>query len=429
MGKTYQITEYASFAREKEMQGYTSLPQETFDALENFVLANRGKEADALELMGLSARKGVGRIITARNYVGVITMHDGTTIEILPKIFSGEAVDAGRTKGLLIKMLKSLRSAPFKSLQTTNVDIEKMNLFEAFIRMFIEEVFFIVKRGLKWNYETVQANEKVFKGRLKVAEHVGVNYAHRERCYVEYDEFNVNRVENKLLKSTLLYLYRHSGSSKNRNDIKTLLNCFVGVEESADYDGDFARIVPDRNTRDYEKALLWSRVFLRGKSFTSFAGSETAFALLFPMETLFESYVAAQLRRLCRNTGYRFSAQERRYYLFNEPGKRFQIRPDIVIRHQEENRVFLMDTKWKVLSDAGANYGISQADMYQVYAYHRKYGAESVTLIYPMNEKLEDRSIQYRSEDGVTVNVCFVNLYRAEESLKRMIRFQVSGTE
>ena len=32
-------------------------------------------------------------------------------------------------------------------------------------------------------------------------------------------------------------------------------------------------------------------VFLQGKSFTAFSGSEVAIALLFPMEKLFESYV------------------------------------------------------------------------------------------------------------------------------------------
>ena len=90
MGKTYQITEYGSFSRDKEVLGYTSLPQDTFDALENFVLSNSSTEDAALDIMGISARKGVGRIITAKNYVGVITMEDGTSIEILPKIYSNE---------------------------------------------------------------------------------------------------------------------------------------------------------------------------------------------------------------------------------------------------------------------------------------------------------------------------------------------------
>lgn len=116
MGKTYQITEYGSFVRDREVQGCISLPQGTFDALESFILTNSSRDTDALELMGLSARKGIGKIITAKNYVGVISMDDGTTIEILPKIYSSEAEDAGKTKKLLVEMLKTLRNSPFKSL-------------------------------------------------------------------------------------------------------------------------------------------------------------------------------------------------------------------------------------------------------------------------------------------------------------------------
>lgn len=421
MGKTYQITEYGSFVRDREVQGCISLPQGTFDALENFILTNSSRETDALELMGLSARKGIGRIITAKNYVGVISMNDGTTIEILPKIYSSEVEDAGRTKKLLVEMLKTLRNSPFKSLQTTSVDIEKMNIFEVFIRMFIDEVFFIVKRGLKCNYETVQLNENVFKGKLKFSEQIRYNYAHKERSYVEYDEFNINRVENKLLKSTLLYLYRHSVSSKNKNDIKTLLNYFIEVEESDDYVGDFAKIVPERNTKDYDTALLWSKVFLTGKSFTSFSGSEVAFSLLFPMETVFESYIATQMNRLLKGTDCILTAQDKKYHLFDEPGKRFLMKPDIVIRNKASKQIFIMDTKWKVLSDAKANYGISQADMYQMYAYQKKYDSVNVTLIYPMTDKVTSKNISYQSEDGAIVRICFVDLYQLKESLDTIV--------
>lgn len=421
MGKTYQITEYGSFVRDKEVQGCISLPQGTFDALENFILTNGNKETDALELMGLSARKGIGRIITAKNYVGVISMDDGTTIEILPKIYSSETEDAGKTKRLLVEMLKSLRNSPFKSLQTTSVDIEKMNIFEVFIRMFIDEVFFIVKHGLKCNYETIQSNENVFKGKLKFSEQIRHNYAHKERSYVEYDEYNINRVENKLLKSTLWYLYRHSVSSKNKNDIKTLLNYFIEVEESNDYAGDFAKIIPERNTKNYDTALLWSKVFLMGKSFASFSGSEVAFALLFPMETLFESYIATQMNRLLKGTDCTLSAQDKKYHLFDEPGKRFLLKPDIVIRNRISKQIFLMDTKWKVLSDAKSNYGISQADMYQMYAYQKKYSSENVTLIYPMTDRVKSKKIGYLSEDGVMVRICFVDLYKLKESLEQIV--------
>lgn len=271
------------------MDGYVTLPESTFFALENFVLTNRSKETDALELMGLSARKGIGKVIIAKNYVGVVSMKDGTTIEILPKIYSLVETSPEKTKKLLVEMLKTLKNSPYKNLQTTSVNVDKMSIFEIFIRMFLDEVFYIAKRGLKCSYETIQSNENFFKGKILFSQQIIHNYAHKERCYVEYDEFNINRVENRLLKATLQYLYRKTNSSKNKTDIKTLLNSFTDVDASINYEQDFAKIVADRNTTDYTTALRWCKVFLTGKSFTSFAGSEVAIALLFPMEVLFES--------------------------------------------------------------------------------------------------------------------------------------------
>lgn len=160
----------------KQVDGYSTLPEKTFEQLENFVLSNRNKETDALELLSLSAKKGLGKVITAKNYVGIISMNDGTTIEILPKIFSKTSYSVAQVKKLLVDMLKTLRNSPYKSLQTSQVDIEKMNIFEVFIRMFLDEVLFIVKRGLKSSYETISENESVFKGKLLFSEQIKHNY-------------------------------------------------------------------------------------------------------------------------------------------------------------------------------------------------------------------------------------------------------------
>lgn len=414
MKPIYQIKEFGSFVCNKDIPGYTSLPERTFSALEEFVLTNQNSETDALELMGLSARKGVGKIITAKNYVGIITMKDGTTIEILPKISSEIDDDEQglRTKKLLIDMLKTLRDTPYKTLQTSNVNIEKMNIFEIFIRMFIDEVFFIVKRGLKCSYESIEENATFFKGKMKFSQQIKYNHSHKERNFVEYDAFTVNRPENRLLKATLLHLYKHSTSSKNRNDIKILLNSFGEIEASVDYKTDFSKYIPDRNMKDYSTALLWSKVFLMGKSFTSFAVSEVAVALLFPMETLFESYIAALLKKELGIKGYLVSAQDRKYHLFDEPDKKFLMKPDIVITNKVNKSIFVMDTKWKVLSDSKHNYGISQADMYQMYAYQKKYSAINVTLLYPKTENVAgDQNIEFTSDDGVTVRIKFIDLF------------------
>lgn len=420
MKKPYTITEYGSFIAGKEIEGYTTLPESTFWALEEFILHNNGRDADVLEIMGLSSRKGIGKIITAKNFVGVITMTDGTSIEILPKVYSSDEYDYKKAKKLLVDMLKALKNITHKSFQTANVNVEKMNIFEIFIRMYIDEIFFIVKRGLKCNYETVQSNENVFKGKMLFSKQIKHNFIHKEKSYVEYDVFNVNRAENKLIKATLQYLYKTSSSIKNKSDIKTLLNSFTEVDASVNYQSDFAKVVSDRNMKDYTFAMLWSKVFLAGKSFTSFAGSEVAAALLFPMEKLFESYIAVHIKKLLNNSDYIVSTQDKTHYLFENSESRFWLKPDIVIKN--DSTVFVMDTKWKLLSGAKSNYGISQADMYQMYAYQKKYNAESVTLIYPMTDKVNaEKMIEYSSLDGAVVRVKFVDLFNVKESLSDIV--------
>ena len=410
MAKTITVREYESFTCNKSVPGHISLSESTFKNLEEFILANNNQDSDMLEFMGISVRKGIGKVITAKNYVGVISMNDGTTIEILPKIYS-EQDNVIEAKKLLIKMLKTLRTAPYKTMQKTNVNIDKLSIFEIFIRMFLDEVFSIVKHGLKCNYESIQDNLNVFKGKILFSKQIKHNIIHKEKFFVEYDEFNTNRAENKLLKSTLLYLYKKTTSNKNKNDIRTLLNSFVDVSESTNYTDDFSKCIADRNMKGYTTALLWSKVFLQGKSFTSFSGSNVAFALLFPMETLFESYVASLMKKQLQGTGYSVSAQDKGYHLFDNP-KKFMLRPDIVIKSKRDSEVFVMDTKWKLLSMTKANAGISQADMYQMYAYQKKYKAKNITLLYPKTaENLDENKLRFKSDDGVVVNVKFVDLY------------------
>lgn len=425
--KTYTITEYGSFVIGYNIKDdrYQNLPDRVFDKLETFVLENASKGTDATDLMGFSFKKNIGKVITAKNYVGVIALDDGTIIEILPKICGEDDIE--KVKKLLIRMLKSLQNSPFKSMQSTNLDVAKMPVFEIFIRMFITETFAVVKRGLKSGYETVEDNLTVCKGKLDFSNQIRHNLVHKETFYVRYDEFNNNRPENRLVKSTLKYLYRFSASSKNKADLKTLLNIFENVDESVNYDADFAKCSSDRNSKYYNTLLMWCKVFLKGKSFTSFAGSEVAYALLFPMETVFESYVAQQFRKQINPDEYTVSTQHAEKYLFtNITTNRnvFKLIPDIVIKNKQNKKlIFIMDTKWKLLNNnPSANYGISQADMYQMYAYQKKYESQNVTLLYPMTDEIDASApISYKADDNVTVNVRFVDLFNIKESLEKIV--------
>lgn len=421
----YTITEYGSFVRDKSVDGYEYLPAKVFDKLETFVLENAEKGSDAADLMGVSVKKNIGRVITAKNYVGVIALDDGSVIEILPKI-CGEDNEL-EVKKIFIRMLRALRNSPFKSMQATSINIDKLPIFEIFISMFISECFAVVKKGLKSGYETVEDNLNVCKGKIDFNSQIKNNLVHKEKFYVRYDEFNNNLPENRLIKSTLQYLFRFSAFSKNKTDLKTLLNIFENIDTSANVDADFEKCTKDRNSVQYGNILMWCKVFLKGKSFTSFAGSEVAYALLFPMEVLFESYVATNLSKIINPMEFSVSTQDRGYHLFDNPSK-FALRPDIVITRNGDNAKFIMDTKWKLLYDSpSSNYGISQSDMYQMYTYQKKYKAENVTLIYPLSDKInQNTDIIYKSDDNVIVNVKFIDLIDVKESLKKIIEFDKS---
>ena len=424
-----KIREYSAFRvgeRDGDYDGrYTTLTKKTFNSLEQFILNCKNDKNEAVEVMNISARRGIGKIISSKNYVGVITMANGTTIEILPKIYSAEYTDEEKqSKEILIKMLRTLYNMPSITLQSTSIDTSQMPLLEIFIRMFIDEVLNIIRSGLKSSYETLEENATFFKGKLKFAEHIRRNFIHRERNYISYDAFTVNRTENRILKTTLQFLYLHTSSSKNKTDIKNILPIFEEVEFSVDYKNDFAKITPDRNTKGYSTALEWAKVFLSGKSFTSFSGSETALALLFPMDKLFECYIASLVKKEMAASNYKVSTQHTGYYLFDEPKKTFRIRPDIVVisKKNPDNR-FVFDTKWKILDKSSNNYGISPGDMYQMYVYQKKYVANSVTLLYPLSHSIShDEKIKYITEGGnVVVTVKFIDLLNAKEEVNKIL--------
>lgn len=416
--KTYTITEYSGFTRGVEAFGYEALPQKTFDALEAFILANTDDgETGAVELLSLSARRSVGKVITARNYVGLITMTDGTVIEILPKI-SGNGISQKETKQIFLEMLKTLNDVNFKNFNVSDLRTDRLDLFEIFIKMFLDEVTVLTKQGLKSAYSTIENNERFCKGKLLTSQDIKHNLVTRERFYVSYDDFNINRPENRLIKTTLRFLLKASNDMQNRLYATRLLSFFEGVEYSFSCDADFSKCFPDRSMNHYERALSWCRVFLKGNSFTAFAGSHVALALLFPMEKVFESFVAAKFRKLIsRKVNLR--TQDTTYSLFDSPNRAFALRPDIVLEF--DGYKVVLDTKWKLLSDKASNCGISQSDMYQMYAYGRKYEAERVVLLYPDSEKVSKKDMGYLSNDNVKVDVAFIDLKDPDNSITKIL--------
>lgn len=408
--RQYTIREYMGFTRNGPPRaGMISLPEHAFDQLEQFILSNREERSSTqpLELMSLSARPSVGKVITAKNYVGVITTRDGTEIEILPKLtLEGDDSDQAVRK-VFLTMLRTVQEAPFKTFRTAHLNTSRMRLLDLFVRMFLDEAHRLIQRGLKSDYALTQDNETCVRGKIVFSEHIRKNLLHRERIFVEYDVFSVDCPENRLVKSTAVYLQRHATDLQNRKDLRIVLSVMDQVPVSKHMEQDFLRCGQSCSMADYRRLLELCQVFLQGKSFTAFSGGEAALALLFPMERVFESYVAAVLRRNLDSRQYRVHVQAKGKYLFELPRKQFALRPDLVIEDLNRGERTVLDTKWKLLSPQWHNYGISQSDMYQMYAYQKEYAAQQAVLLYPNCEAMAGQQVPlcYSSPSGNLVKV------------------------
>lgn len=426
MEKLKEVREYDKICCNPDFRNeYAYIPKEAFADLVKFIheYTSYENQADALEFLKIGCRRNVGDIISVTNYVGLIQMKNGYQIQVLPKIdFSSGSDNENRdTKRIFLRMLSSMKDFPSKVFNDANLKTEKMSLYEIFINMYLLEVRTLVKHGIKSTYVSHEDNLHYFKGKLVVNEHLKRNSAHGERFYVSYDEFMVDRAENRIIKATLLKLQKVSYSAENQKEIRQLLIAFEMIKPSINYQKDFSQVVIDRSTKEYSMLMPWSRVFLMNKSFSTFSGSINARALLFPMEKVFESYVAQQLKKALWDLNWSISCQDKGYYLFDTP-KQFALRPDIVLT-RDDGSIIILDTKWKRLIDnPKKNYGISQADMYQMYAYSKKYDTSEIWLLYPVTYEMKDKAtISYSSDDGVKVTVFFVDVANIENSVSALL--------
>jgi 5-methylcytosine-specific restriction enzyme subunit McrC len=365
--------------------GLRTVPPPVFSWLEAQAL--RLAEVGEAPWLRLTQRRG-RRAVQVTHFVGVIRAPDGYQIEVLPKV--GKAIGGGdvEARQLLIEMLRCLGG--FRHIQTDSAKLfaTRMPLLEVFIAEFLRAVEHLVKRGLRSDYRAQQDNLFALRGKLQMAAHLRHNLCRRDRFFAEFDEFSPNRPENRLLHAALKRVLAWTASQASQQLARELCFVFADVPASEYPDTDFQRVRLDRGMAHYEGALAWARLILEDESPLTGAGGHHAPSLLFPMEALFEAFVAKHLQKQV-TTGLVLKTQARSHYLVRHQEQDwFRMKPDLLIHDDTANRLVL-DTKWKLLDAVKENgsdkYGLSQADFYQLQAYGQSYlnGVGVLALVYP----------------------------------------------
>lgn len=378
----------ASLPNDTDTIGIHSVPQKVFDWLESQVL--RVAEIGEAAWLKLSRMKG-RKAIQVTSFIGVIRTPDGFQIEVLPKIAKVICNGDDQVRKLLIEMLRCL--GQFRHIQTDGAKLVSthMPLLEVFIGEFLAAVELLVKRGLRSDYISHKDNLFALRGKLQLAEHMRRNICRRDRFFAEFDEFSLNRPENRLLHAALRQVLKWTALKTNQQHARELCWVFEEVPVSQHVSADYKRVCLNRGMEFYAQALAWARLILEEKSPLTGAGSHFASSLLFPMELVFEAFVAKYLEYQLEQ-GFTLRKQVRSLSLTRHLDKDwFQLRPDLLIQKAKTN-CLVLDTKWKLINiqqASGINkYGLDQSDFYQLHAYGQNYlnNIGDVVLIYPKTD-------------------------------------------
>ena len=343
--------------------------------------------------------------LRVQNYVGVVRLDDGVQIEVLPKL--SKNLERRHARKLLIKMLVELVDSPFFEGTAADLEAHDMPIFELVLRCYLEQVTTIVRKGIARTYVTQQDNLVFLRGKLQMTEHIRRNSYNATRVFCEFDEYDADRPINRLIKGALTIVSKLSRDATNQQRCRELLFWFDGVPGTKDPRTDLQRMQRDRLVQHYAPAMPLCKLILFGLNPLTKQGENQVISMLFPMETVFESYVAAKLSS--QFPEWRISTQATGKALIDEHLNRrmFNLKPDL--KFVRAHTHVIGDTKWKLINQANRSdkYGISQADIYQLFGYTKKYlqsqRQKEVLLVYPASDTFTEplEPFWYREYDEV----------------------------
>lgn len=334
-----------------------------------------------------------------KEYVGVIQVGN-TLIEVLPKADRKAYFksDEDKWRKILIDMLRAVGSIEICSTSTSNLRIKPNTILDIYFEMFIKEVEYLLRNGLVRKYRKHKTNSNALKGNILFAKNIQYNLTHQERFYVCHSTYDAEHLLHFILFKTIRLLSQINTIASLHSRIGALLLNFPGMPDIKITESTFSKLVLNRKTQSYKKAIEIARLIILRYHPDLNKGRNNVLALMFDMNKLWEQFVYVSLRKH-KGACFTVTAQTSKYFWEPEYGYRSKIRPDIVINKDKENCIVL-DTKWKNLNGSNPSPG----DLRQMYVYHEYYNAKKVALVYPGYESGETKgsflpTLTYQNKD------------------------------
>lgn len=229
-----------------------------------------------------------------------------------------------------------------------------------------------LKKGIYKNYELFESELNTVKGKIKINESILNNSLLKKKITCSHDEFTENTMLNKIIKTTIYYLFR---SNKINNEIKKELKkisyYFYNVEILDINTINWNLIKYSKSTTYYRNCIYLCKLLLTGMIVSDEKGKIYFREFLDDkrVSSIYENFLKAYFKKK-----YPFFYVSSKIYRLNNSKYRSNFLPimktDLTLEY--ENRKLIIDAKYysRILSES--QYGskvISSGNIFQILAY------------------------------------------------------------
>lgn len=332
--------------------------------------------------------------LVARQMVGMVAAK-GCSLEILPKVDpdAGPEESDATVRSRLVRMLDVALGLDLDLGSEAFIDRQRTTLLDILISAFATRLLAEVRRGLPRVYRQCEEDLSALRGRLDVTRQFTRNAVRPDRLACRFDQLEADTPLMRIMAAAVVFLARHVRAHETRRKLDELRFVLAEIPLLPVNRLPWSEVRIDRTNRRWEALFRLARLLLQRdwQATHHAAKAPEGLTLLFPMNDLFEKYIAVLLRRALVDRGVEVIDQGGHRACLGgftgehlERGDVFRTKPDLILRQNGQTRV-IIDTKWKRLAadPLDRKHGVSQADVYQLMAYARLYPADELMLLYP----------------------------------------------
>lgn len=328
--------------------------------------------------------------IRANNYVGFIqTAND--LVEIYPKVFRNcQDKDKNDMLRHIFFWFNYCRKwkFPFSQAQLDRFSIDEFP--ELIINLIANQFLEALSNQPLTMYEPVEEAMLTPKGSINFKRYItnSLSSGNFQIIECDYEPFLFDNKVNRAIKYCSRLLMTQTKFPENLQTLQEVVFILDEVDDIPCNSYDIENITINSFFDEYNKVLDSCKLILNQQLYSSNTYDLSQWCLLFPMEYIFEDFVAGFI-------DHKFSAdwkveyqKSEKYLATNEAGKNvFNMQHDVFLTSKNTDRQkIIIDTKYKIRSPDFKNdikKGIAQADLYQMTSYAFRRGCTDILLIYP----------------------------------------------